>query len=88
MDKIDKLTKDDLFMSELEAREWDKWEEKSMMTYAKNLGKEEGLAEGEIKGREENTKELILSMIDNKLSLDVISKITNKSVEEINKIIN
>lgn len=44
MDKIDKLTKDDLFMSELEAREWDKWEEKSMLTYAKKLGKEEGLA--------------------------------------------
>ena len=80
MDKIDKLTRDDLFMSELEAREWDKWERKSMMTYAKNLGKEEG--------KEENTKELILSMIDNKLSLDMISKITNKTLEEINQIIN
>lgn len=76
MDKIDKLTKDDLFMSELEAREWDKWEEKSMLTYAKKLGKEEGLAQGEIKGREENTKELILSMLDNNATLEFISKVT------------
>lgn len=80
MDKIDKLTKDDLFMSELEAREWDKWERKSMMTYAKNLGVAEG--------KEETTKELILSMLDNNATLEFISKVTNKTSDEINKIIN
>ena len=80
MDKMDKLTHDDVFMTELEAREWDKWEENSKMDYAKNLG----IAEG----KQETTKELILSMLDNNLSLDMISKVTNKSIDEIKKIIN
>lgn len=84
MSKIEKLTKDDKFMSELEALKMLEWEEKSKMTYVKNLG----IVEGEIKGKEETTKELILSMLDNKLSLDMISKITNKSIDEIKKIIN
>ena len=84
MDNIDKLTKDDLFMSELEAREWDKWERNSMMTYAKNLG----IAEGKAEGKEETTKELILSMLDNNATLEFISKVTNKTPDEINKIIN
>ena len=88
MSKIDKLTKDDKFMSELEAIKMLEWEERSKMTYAKNLGIAEGEAKGRIEGKEENTKELILSMLDNKLSLDMISKITNKSIDEIKKIIN
>ena len=29
MDKINKLTSDDVFMTELEAREWDEWEANS-----------------------------------------------------------
>lgn len=36
-------------------------------------------------GKEETTKELILSMVKNNLSLDKISKITNKTSEEIKK---
>lgn len=71
MDKIDKLTKDNLFMSELEAREWAEWEEKSKLTYATS------------KGKEEATKEIILSMIENKIPIEMISKITNKTIEDI-----
>ena len=88
MSKIDKLTKDDKFMSELEAIKMLEWEEKSKMTYVKNLGIAEGRAEGEIKGKEETTKELILSMLDNNATLEFISKVTNKSIDEIQKIIN
>lgn len=38
-------------------------------------------------GIEQNNKELILSMIKNEISIDMISKITNKTIEEINEII-
>ena len=83
MDKINKLTNDEIFMSELEAREWAEWEEKSKMSYARNTG----LSEGQAEGKEETTKELILLMIENKLSFDTISKIINKTIEEIKEIV-
>lgn len=75
MDKIDKLTNDSLFMNELEEEEWAVWEENSKLAYAKE------------KGIEQNTKEMILSMIENSATLDFISKVTKKSIEEIEKII-
>ena len=75
MDKIDKLTNDSLFMSELEAQEWAVWEENSKLAYAK----EEGI--------EQNTKAMILSMIENGATLDFVSKVTKKSIKEIEKII-
>ena len=83
MDKMDKLTHDDVFMTELEVREWDKWEENSKMDYAKNLG----IAEGKAEGKEETTKELILSMLDNNATLEFVSKVTNKTIDEINEIL-
>ena len=45
MDKLNKLTRDDLFMSELESIKMLEWEEKSKMTYAKKLGIAEGKEE-------------------------------------------
>lgn len=79
MDKIDKLTNDSLFMSELEKEEWAVWEENSKLAYAK----EEGISQGE----EQKTKEMILSMIENGATLDFVSKVTKKSIKEIEKII-
>ena len=79
MDKIDKLTNDSLFMSELEKEEWAVWEENSKLAYAKDEGISQGI--------EQNTKEIILSMIKNKNDIETISKITNKTIEEINQII-
>ena len=75
MDKINKLTSDDVFMTELEAREWDKWEENSKIDYA------------EKKGIEQNTIDMIKSMAENNATLEFISKVTNKSIEEIKEII-
>ena len=45
MDKMNKLTHDDLFMTELEAREWAIWEEKSRETEAMNKGLAKGKEE-------------------------------------------
>ena len=95
MDKIDKLTDDSLFMSDLETIEMHEKEERAIRNYQVKLATEQGLAEGRAKGmaqgmaqgRAEEQKELILSMIKNNIDMDMISKITNKSVEEIENII-
>ena len=79
MSKLSKLTRDDLFYTEEVALEWAEWERKSIQAEAENKGKEEG--------REKGIEETILSMVENNLSLELISKITNKTIEEINVII-
>ena len=88
MDKIEKLQDDSLFMSELEAMEWQEWEDRSIQTEMRKKGFDDGLALGIKEGIKENTREMILAMINNNLSLETISKITNKTIEEINEIIN
>ena len=40
------------------------------------------------RGMEQKTKDVILSMIDNNIDNDTISKVTNKTIEEIKEIIN
>ena len=85
MSKLDKLTRDDLFMTEVETLEWSEWERKSIEEEARNKGLTEGRVKGQEEERAESTKEIILSMIENKLSLDIISKITNKTIAEIKK---
>lgn len=97
---LDKLTHDDLFYTEKEAQEWEEWERKSIETYIRKKAQKEGLEQGieqgieqgleqgvEI-GLEQKTKEIIISMINNNISIELISKVTNKTKEEINKIIN
>ena len=91
MDKIENLNNDSLFMSELEAIKWQERKEKCLKEdgvkegYA--LGLEQGLESGYNKGIVEKTNEIILSMIKNNMSLDDISKIINKPIEEIKEII-
>ena len=46
-----------------------------------------GLEEGTRLGLEQKTKETILSMIENNLPINIISKVTNKSIDEIKEII-
>lgn len=83
-----KLSRNNVFMTELDAMEWGEWEINSRETEAKKLGLVEGEAKGRAEGKEETIKELILSMLDNNASLEFISKVTNKSINEIKKIIN
>ena len=80
MDKIYKLQNDDLFITELEARRISEWEEKSKIDYALNTGKEEGREEGS----KQTTIDMIKNMVANNATLDFISKVTNKSIDEIN----
>ena len=87
MSKISKIVDDSLFMSELEKEEWAIWEENSKLAYAKNEGISQGMAQGMAQGIEQNTKELILSMVKNDATLEFISKVTNKTIDEIKEII-
>ena len=55
MDKIKKLQDDSLFMSELEALEWQEWEDRSIQTEMRKKGFDDGLALGIKEGIKENT---------------------------------
>jgi len=83
MEKLDKLTKEDLFMSEEETLRWAEWESNTI----RNDGRKKGLEQGHEQGREENIKMTIEKMLSKNFSLDDISDITGKSVEEIKKYI-
>ena len=84
MDKIKKLQEDSLFMSELEAQEWQEWEDRSILTEVKNQAYTVGMEQG----LEQKTKEIILSMKKNNIPMEAISKVTNKTINEIKEIIN
>ena len=75
---LDKLTHDDLFMSKEDVLQWDQWE--------KNTIYNDGVKEGIEQGIEQKTTEMVLSMLKNNIDIETISKITNKSIKEIEMI--
>jgi len=83
MDKINKLTRDDLFYSELEAIEEAKRIENSKLSYAESKGLEQGIEQG----IEQEKVATIKNMIKKDISLKDISDITGKTIEEIKEII-
>ena len=84
MDKMNKLTNDSLFMSEMEYIRMYEKEEKAKREYAEKLATEKGHADGHVEGQ----KELILSMIKNNMDIETIAKLTNKTINDIENIIN
>lgn len=94
MDKLNKLTNDDIFMSDLERLQWEEWERRSIEKAIRKEATEQGLEEGRIKGlsegraegRAENTIITIQAMLENGLDYEIISKVTNKSIDEIKEI--
>ena len=50
-------------------------------------GIDEGILQGIEKGKKENQKEIVLNMYNNKISLEMISKCTSLTIDEINDII-
>ena len=71
-------------MSKKEAREWGEWIKNSII----KEGFEQGMEQGMEQGIENNTKNIIKEMIKNNISKKTISKITKKSIKEIDEIIN
>jgi len=83
MERLEKITKEDYFMTREEALEWADWIENTI--YSK--GKKEGKLEGKLEGIKEGIEQNIKTMFDNGIEIDVISKVTGKDIEEIKDII-
>ena len=71
-EKIDELMRDEEIRINNEEKE-----------KALKEGHDAGHALGRVEGRAEEQKELILSMIENDATLEFVSKVTNKTIEEI-----
>ena len=80
---VNKLTRDDLFYSQEEQEEWDRWMQNSMEDRIRKQGHEQGLQQG----IEQNIKNIIIALTENDASLEFISKITGKTIEEIQEIL-
>ena len=78
-------------MSELEAMEWQEWEDRSIQTEMRKKGFADGLFQGINQGISQGLEQGIELTIKNmdkyNIPIETISKITNKSIQEINKII-
>ena len=88
MDKLNEITAEDLFMTTEEALEWVDWSENTIYDKGIKIGLTQGKIKGIKEGNQETSKEYIKSMVENNIELDIISKITNKTIEEIKEIIN
>ena len=80
MDKLNKLTKEDLFMSEKEAMEWYEWEQNTIYSDIKKEGIKEGIEEG--------IERTIKALLENGADYEFVSKVTGKTIEEIKQIYN
>ena len=78
MEKLEKITKEEQVMSEAEALRLDDMLRRSI--------RKEGVEEGISKGKSLGIEETIKNMLKSNLSLNTISKITSKSICEIEKI--
>ena len=95
---LDKLTKDDLFLSKEDAMQWDEWEKNTIYNDGVKEGIEQGIEKGIEKGIEQGIekgieqgmkkekKNIIITMLKNNIDIEIISKITNKSIKEIETI--
>lgn len=64
-----------------DALKWAEWEENSIH----NDARRNGLKEWKAEGKEETMILMIKNMLDKSFSLDDISSVTGKSIDEINK---
>ena len=86
MEKINKITKEDYIMSEAEALRLDDMFRRSIRKEGIKEGEQLGLTKGRSIGIEENTIDMIKSMINNNADYDFISKVSGKTIKDIIKI--
>ena len=79
----DEAVKRMAFLKEKWERDWN-----SSMRSAKEIGMEKGIKEGIKKGIKEGKKEIEIKMIREKIDEEIISKVTNLSLEEIKNLKN
>ena len=73
---------DDFVIHEWEKEKWDEYIKMQRYDY----GFKKGRAKGREEGREENVRYIIKKMLENNLDLNIISKISGKSISRIKKI--
>ena len=93
--KVMDMSKDTFILSEWEKDKMDRLKELARLEDAKIEGHEAGYSEGHSSGYsegleqgiQENKKEIVLNMFANGLSLEMIAKCTNLTIQKINKIL-
>ena len=81
------MSKDTFILSEWEKDKMDRLKELARLEDAKIEGHNSGYSEGLEQGIQENKKEIVLNMFANGLSLEMIAKCTNLTIQKINKIL-
>lgn len=84
---LDKLTKEDLFMTESEAKRWEEWERNIIYNDGVKDGMNQEIEQEKNQGVEEEKRDTIKKMQQNQIDVETISKVTGKSLEEINNIL-
>ena len=79
----DEAVKRMAFLKEKWERDWN-----SSMRSAKEIGMEKGIKEGIKKGIKKGKREIAIKMIREKIDEEIISKVTNLSLEEIKNLKN
>ena len=74
VDKLEKITTDNQYMSALEAQQWEQWERNTIYSD----GIEAGYASGKEEGYSSGVTDTIRSMLENNLDYETISKVTRK----------
>ena len=84
--QLDEILADEKLMRQLEIREKTKLDRNSAISYAKTQGIKEGLNKGIKKGKKEEKIDIAKNMLKEGLSIKVISKVTELTKEEIEKL--
>ena len=83
MSTLENIKLEDIDWSPEERKEWEEWLENSHKE-----SREKARAEGLEQGIEQNTTAIIKAMLENELDYETISKVTDKTLDEIKKIEN
>ena len=83
MQKLEEIQSDEEMMRIIDLRKKAIWDENQ----AKYTAREEGLEEGRKEGRKESKLEVAKKMLEEKMDIEIIEKVTGLSKEEIKKLI-
>ena len=86
MDEVVRMNLEEPILTEWEAKMLDEIEKYDTIKNSKEEGFENGFEEGKSSGKKENQVETARQMLEEKLDINLISKITGMSKDEIEKL--
>ena len=84
VEHLEELSQDEVLRLEEEAREKYIMDRKAEIAFGFDEGFEKGLSQGRQEGLSQGKQEVIMNMVKNGMSVELISKATGLSEEEIN----